>query len=89
MFGLIRLAVLLFIIYFLYKLFKSFFLSADIKKDKSPVSENPGKGEDLVEDPYCHRYLPLSQTYRESFEDREFFFCSRECCNAYKKQNGI
>jgi YHS domain-containing protein len=84
MVNLLRLVVLFLVIYFLYKIFKGFFLSSDTKAGKPTIGESLVKGEDLVQDPYCHRYLPMSQAYRQTIEGEDVFFCSRECCEQYK-----
>ncbi len=89
MVNLLRLVVLFFVIYFLYKIFKGFFLASDKKAGNPSLSESTGKGEDLVEDPYCHRYLPMSQAYRESIEGVDVFFCSRKCSEQYKIQKDL
>lgn len=83
MVNLIRLIAFLLLAYFLYKLFKAFFLASDPKGGNPPERGAIGKGEDLVEDPHCHRYLPLSQAYRTSIDDQDVFFCSKECCEKY------
>jgi len=89
MVNLIRLFVLFLVIYFLYKVFKGFFLSSDIKAGNPSLGESAGKGEDLVEDPYCHRYLPMSQAYRTSLDGADVFFCSRECSEQYRSQKDL
>lgn len=89
MVGLIRLIVLFGILYFLYRLFKGFFLSAETKTGNRPLTESQVKGEDLVKDPHCHRYLPMSQAFRTSIDGNDVFFCSQECCNQYKKSRDL
>jgi len=85
MVGLIRLIVLFGILYFFYRLFKAFFLTAETKTNNRPLTESKAKGEDLVEDPYCHRYLPMSQAFRMSVGGNDVFFCSQECYDQYRK----
>lgn len=87
MFNIIRLIVLFAVIYFSFKLLKKIFLSSHTKADNPSVSQDAGKGEDLVEDPYCHRYLPMSQAYRTCVDGEEVFFCSEKCSEKYKSNN--
>ena len=87
MFNLIRLVVLGVVIYFLGKFLKRLFLSSHSKAGNPSVSEDAGKGEDLIEDPCCHRYLPMSQAYRASVDGEDVFFCSEQCCEKYKNNN--
>jgi uncharacterized protein len=84
MFNLIRLAVLFLVIYILYKVFKGLFLSTDRKAGNPSLEKNAARGEELVEDPHCHRYLPMSQAHRASVDGEDLFFCSRECSEQYK-----
>jgi len=89
---LIRLIIILILIYLLYRIIKLFHRSRtasvssqQIKKVKNmtPV------GEDLVEDPHCHTYVPVSQAYRKEIGGKSYYFCSKECYETYvseKKQ---
>lgn len=89
MVNLIRLIAFLLLAYVLYKLFKAFFLTSEPKSGNHSERGALEKGEDLVEDPYCHRYLPLSQAYRTSIDDQDIFFCSRECCEKYLSEKKV
>lgn len=59
-----------------------------VKKDSDPAYtlRDSVKGEDLVEDPYCHTYLPVSSAYQVSIEGKPLCFCSRECFERYRVQ---
>ena len=83
MLNLIRFIVIFFLIYLLYRLFKGLFLSAGPKITSPSKSEGIVKEEDLVEDPYCHRYLPVSQSYKATIDGRDVFFCSEKCHEQY------
>lgn len=89
MLNLIRLIVLFALAYFLYRLFKGFFLSSEPRVGNPLERGAIGKGEDLVEDPHCHRYLPMSQAYRTSVDGEEVFFCSQDCCNQYHSEKDL
>jgi uncharacterized protein len=89
MMGLMRIIVLLSIFYFIYRLFKGFFLNNATKTGNKPLNETLTKGEDLVEDQHCHRYLPLSQALRTDIDGNEVFFCSQECYDQYKKDKNL
>ncbi len=41
-------------------------------------------GEDLVEDPNCHTYIPLSDAYKASAYGKIYYFCSRKCIDEFK-----
>ncbi|MCX5854348.1 MAG: hypothetical protein NTZ24_07195 [Deltaproteobacteria bacterium] len=87
MVNLLRLIVLFALIYFLYRLFKGFFLSPEPKVGCPQGREVIGDGEDLVEDPNCHRHLPVSQAYKTFIDGQTAFFCSRKCCEQYRSES--
>lgn len=39
--------------------------------------------EEMVQDPFCHTYLPPSQAIRRSIRSREYFFCSPGCLEKF------
>ena len=84
MFQLIRLIVVFLLIYFLYRLFKGVFRSSKPEVRGKAEQGTVSKEEDLVEDPHCHRYLPMSQAYKTTISGKDVFFCSRACCEEYK-----
>jgi len=43
-------------------------------------------GEDLVEDPVCHTYIPLSQAYRKEISGNTQYFCNKRCCDKYEAE---
>ena len=61
------------------------FLPADGKPDRLPTFPRTIKGEDLVEDPYCHTYVPLSSAYKVSLDGKTAYFCSQKCFEMYRK----
>ena len=89
MLNIFRLIVVLFLIYLLYRLFKGIFLTATPKINGATQSRSAAEGEDLVEDPNCHRYLPMSQTYRATIDGRDVFFCSKQCHEQYNSEKDL
>ncbi len=87
MLSLIRLAMFCFIIYLVYKLVKWIILSPVLKgRDMSGHQVSARQGEDLVEDPYCHMYVPLSQAYKASIDGQYVYFCSQKCFEQYTEE---
>ena len=82
MLSLIRFAILCFFIYLLYRLAKWIIQSAGLK-GRETQHQVPAKSEDLVEDPYCHTYVPLSQAMKTSIDGQDVHFCSKECLEKY------
>jgi YHS domain-containing protein len=47
----------------------------------------PAVGEDLVEDPLCHTYVPVTHAHRLSIDGMTVYFCSQKCLELYKEKN--
>ena len=91
----LRFFVFIIIIYLLYKIFYG------VRRVKTESSENqqfesqraygpatgPQAGEDLVEDPVCHTYVPISQAYKKEISGRSYYFCSQACAEKYLSKN--
>lgn len=81
---LIRFLIFLIAGYVIYRIIKS------IQRGKTIVVRNDynkttaASGEELVEDPCCHTYIPISQAYRKEIAGRGHYFCSKECSEKYK-----
>lgn len=74
----IKLIISIIIIYLLYKVLRGW------KAVTGPSKKNlPAAGEDLVEDPLCHTYVPVSHAYRVSIEGKTLYFCSQKCVDKY------
>jgi YHS domain-containing protein len=74
----LKLIIGIILIYLLYKLVNGW------KTVTGPSAKNlPAAGEDLVEDPLCHTYVPVSHAYRATIEGKTLHFCSRKCLEKY------
>ena len=83
----IRLLIAAVLLYLAYRIGRRFFLPPG-KKVKPLPSEPGGKngGEDLVEDPVCHTYLPVSNARKWEMGGRTVYFCSDACREQFEKQ---
>jgi YHS domain-containing protein len=78
---LFKLILVIIVAYILYKLIGSW------NSLKGPSKENlPTRGEDLVEDPHCHTYVPVSHACRAVIDGKTVHFCSQKCLEMYKKE---
>jgi YHS domain-containing protein len=75
----------IFVAYLLYKLIKAW------NTVKGPSKADlPTGGEDLVEDPFCHTYVPVSHACRIVIDDgKTVYFCSQKCLETYKKERKL
>lgn len=82
----LRFLVFIILIYLLYKLFTAV-QQLKLEKNKNfRFSTSASSGEDLVEDPACHTYIPLSQAYRKQIAGNIRYFCSKQCCDKYESE---
>ena len=42
--------------------------------------------DEMVQDPSCKTYIPLRQAKRKVIEGREYYFCSKECCEKFENE---
>ncbi|HRS89978.1 MAG TPA: hypothetical protein P5183_09710 [Smithellaceae bacterium] len=74
-------------IFLLYKVLKSF-QENRLVKDKDGKSASPRiAGEDLVEDPVCHRHIPVSQAFKKDIAGKAHYFCGKDCLEKYISAN--
>lgn len=82
----IRLIFTIIIVYLVYRLIRRILLPSG--KEQSTFSRNPSSvhGEDLVRDPYCGTYVPVSNASKAIINGEEFYFCSKECIEKYRER---
>ena len=79
-----RLIILIFLVYILYRVLKALFGAAKSVRD----SVSPGTVDEMVQDPYCKTYVPLRDSQKRVVNGREQFFCSRDCADKFMKEIG-
>ncbi len=83
--GLIRTIIYFFIIYFAFQVIKKLFINNEAMQGHLPQQNTKmsSTGEDLVEDPNCHTYVPSSNAYKASHGGKTLYFCSKKCFEEY------
>jgi len=80
-----RFFVFIILIYVLYKIIKNIGkLKSPVKKENYQFKASSDGGEDLVEDPVCHTYVPLSQAFKKKISGMDYYFCSKQCSEKYE-----
>ena len=79
MIRLLLFALLFFIGYTIYDLF----FRALAGRQKTPPKEKTSRGEDMVRDPQCGTYVPRGDAVEKTIKGEKYYFCSRECRDAY------
>jgi len=71
-----------------------FFVAYSFIQALFPTRRNPGQpknrsrdGEQMVQDPQCGTYLPISDAVSATIRGKQHHFCSRKCRSLYKKQH--
>jgi uncharacterized protein len=77
----LRLIIGAIVLYLLYKLIRGW---KSIKGSSKP--DLKAVGEDLVEDLFCHTYVPVSHAVKAVIEGKTLYFCSQQCLEQYKAQ---
>jgi len=67
------------LIYLLFRLVRTWKRVSGPSKADQPVT-----GEDLVEDPLCHTYVPVTHARRAEIDGKTVYFCSEKCLVQYK-----
>ena len=84
---LIRFLIFFILFYVFYKIIKAIRQEKPFAVKSSHYKTTAALGEELVEDPYCHTYIPISQGYRKQIAGKEHYFCSKECSEEYIRKN--
>lgn len=80
----LRLVIGVIVIYLLFKLFRKVFPQVGGKA--GPEELRTTAGEDLVEDPVCHTYVPIGDACRTEIDGKTVYFCSPKCLEQYKSE---
>ena len=84
MFRFIVIGIILILAYLLLKKF----LFPSRRIDERRRDDKRIKGEELVEDPHCHTYVPVNEAYRVSVNGKTLYFCSKECYKKFQEKGG-
>lgn len=84
MYRIIVIGIVLILVYLLLKRF--LFPPGRIDERRRDARKIPG--EDLVEDPNCHTYVPVSEAFRVQMDGKTLYFCSEECYRKFRDRGG-
>jgi uncharacterized protein len=84
---LIRFLIFFILLYVIYKIIRTIRQEKPFAVQSNHYKTTAALGEELVEDPYCHTYIPISQSCRKEIAGKEHYFCSKECSEEYIKKN--
>ncbi|MDD5232772.1 MAG: hypothetical protein PHG91_05185 [Syntrophales bacterium] len=75
----VRILVSLLVLYLLYRLIRRFLL----RRETGYLPGRRRNGEELVQDPQCGTYIPISDARELELNGVKVYFCSRECMEKY------
>ncbi len=52
---------------------------------KKPPKNRSREGEQMVEDPQCGTFFPISDAVTASVDGKQLHFCSKKCLKEYRK----
>jgi uncharacterized protein len=81
--SLIRFLIFFILLYVIYKTIRTIRQEKPFAGQSNQRKTTAVLGEELVEDPYCHTYIPISQACRKVIVGKEHYFCSKECSDEY------
>ena len=81
----LRLVLGVIVFYLLFRLLRKGFPRMGGKA--GPAEIKTAAGEDLVEDPLCHAYVPIGDACRTEIDGKTVYFCSPKCLEQYKNEN--
>jgi len=73
------------VIYLLFRLFRKGFPRMGRKAGPAEI-RTAVAGEELVEDPLCHTYVPIGDACRAQIDGKTVYFCSLKCLEQYKNE---
>jgi YHS domain-containing protein len=77
-----RLLIFAFLAYLFYRVIK-----VVLSSGQRPVSRDDRVTiDEMVQDPLCKTYIPLRDALRRTIAGKEYFFCSSECAEKFKKE---
>ena len=77
-----RLLIFAVLAYVLYRILRAFI--APVLKAKK--GDHEGTVDVMVQDPSCQTYIPLRDAQRRVIMGKEYYFCSKECLENFKKE---
>ena len=80
----LRLIIGVIVIYLLFRLFRKGF--PRMGESRSGGDQTAVAGEELVEDPLCHTYVPIGDACRTQIDGKTVYFCSPKCLEQYKSE---
>jgi len=83
----LRFLIIFIVLYVVYRIIRAIRQEKPFAVQNNSYKTNVAVGEELVEDPYCHTYIPISQACKKEIAGKKHYFCSKECSEKYIGKN--
>ena len=81
----LKLVIGVIVFYLLFRLLRKGFPRMGGKTGPAEI-KTATAGEELVEDPLCHTYVPIGDACRTQIDGKTVYFCSPKCLEQYKSE---
>lgn len=81
----IRIIIYVLMAYLAYRILKTLLLPGK----KTPGRESGKVIDEMVQDPFCGKYVPRREAVRRTINGQEYFFCSEACAEQFEKQEKV
>ena len=82
---LVRLLLWLIVGFLAYTVFQA--IKQALLKPPAPPPEKTSRGEEMVQDPECHTFVPVGDAVKAQHKGKTLYFCSDECRDKYLPKN--
>ena len=82
----LRIVILGILLYFLYRLVMDGIRKKRANRGRQTTTADLPAHDVLVEDPFCHTYIPKGQAVTLREGDETVYFCSESCKSSYLKK---
>ena len=56
------------------------------KAPKEKVEDAESSSTEMVQDPNCSTYVPVTEAIKATIADKDYCFCSKKCAEIYRKK---
>ena len=84
----IRIIIIAILLYIGYRLIVGGGKKKSEPSAKTKESNNIAQNDTLEEDPVCKKLVPRQQAVQFEHNGTIHYFCSKKCCNTYRKNQG-
>jgi YHS domain-containing protein len=79
----IRIIIYALIAYLLYRALKALFLP----KINTTDQRNGKIIDEMIQDPFCEKYVPRREAIKRTINGEDYFFCSESCADQFEAKN--